>query len=206
MNIVYNLQIGKKSNQLLLRLYKGKFDISCSVGISLGINDWNQELQLANSSIINQKLSELKSNVLKAYNENFIQGIVIDKEWLKTIVSDCFNRPTNEVALVNSDIYIYYSDFAQYWLDTKSANWKISAKELMGKALKKQYQDFLNLFIDFEKTLDSKLILKDMVIDDFYGFANYLEEENYNSSTIKRMISRMKFFCQRASENSIINL
>lgn len=70
MNIVYNLQIGKKSNQLMLRLYKNKFDVSCGIGISLNVEDWNQELQLANSPIINQKLSELKSNVLKAYNES----------------------------------------------------------------------------------------------------------------------------------------
>ena len=79
MNIVYNLQIGKKSNQLMLRLYKNKFDVSCGIGISLNVEDWNQELQLANSLIINQKLSELKSNVLKAYNESFIQGSLIDK-------------------------------------------------------------------------------------------------------------------------------
>jgi len=50
MNIVYNLQIGKKSNQLMIRLYKNKFDVSCSIGISLDAGDWNQELQLANSS------------------------------------------------------------------------------------------------------------------------------------------------------------
>ena len=51
MNIVYNLQIGKKGNQLMLRLYKNKFDVSCGIGISLNVEDWNQELQLTNSLI-----------------------------------------------------------------------------------------------------------------------------------------------------------
>lgn len=203
MNIIYNLQIGKKSNNLILRIYKSKMDISCGIGISLEVGAWNQELQLANSPIINQKLSELKSNVLRAYNESFIQGEVINKTWLIKIISDCFNRPTSDISVVNNDALIYYSDFSQNWLDTKSDQWKISAREVMGKSLKKQYQDFLNLFIDFEKTLESKLMLRDFTIDDFYGFANYLEEENYNPSTIKRMIARMKFFCSRASEEGI---
>jgi integrase len=203
MNIIYNLKIGKKSNQLFLRLYESKLDISCSIGIVLDTNDWNQELQLANSSIINQKLSELKSNVLRSYNEMFMQGFVIDKTALKNIISDCFNRPTKEISQANNDMYVYYSDFAQNWLDKDSDQWKTSARKTMVKSLKKQYQDFVNLFLEFEKTLESKLILKDMTIDDFYGFANYMEEENYNNSTIKRTLSRMKFFCQRANEQGI---
>jgi len=57
MNIVYNLQIGKKSNQLMLRLYKNKFDVSCGIGISLDAGDWDQELQSANSPISNNASS-----------------------------------------------------------------------------------------------------------------------------------------------------
>lgn len=203
MNIVYNLQIGKKSNQLTLRLYKNQFDVSCGIGISLEVGDWNQELQLANSSIINQKLSELKSNVLRAYNESFIQGTIINKEFVKNIISECFNRPTKEISQVNSDVFVYYSDFANNWLKTKADQWKISAKQTMPKYLKKQYEDFLELFLDYEKMLDGKLVLKDLSIDDFYEFANYLEGEGYNPSTIKRTLSRMKFFCARASEEGI---
>jgi len=203
MNIVYNLQIGKKSNQLMLRLYKNKFDVSCGIGISLEVEDWNQELQLANSPIINQKLSELKSNVLRSYNESFIQGTIIDKEFVKNIISECFNRPTKEISQVNSDVFVYYSDFANNWLNTKADQWKISAKQTMPKYLKKQYEDFLELFLDYEKMLDGKLVLKDLSIDDFYNFANFLEDEGYNPSTIKRTLSRMKFFCTRASEEGI---
>lgn len=203
MNIIYNLQIGKKSNQLMIRLYKNKFDVSCAIGISLNVEDWNQELQSANSPIINQKLSELKSSILKAYNESFVQGTIIDKEFVKNIISECFNRPTKEISQVNSDVFVYYSDFANNWLQTKADQWKISAKQTMPKYLKKQYEDFLDLFLEYEKMLDGKLILKDMSIDDFYGLANYLEDEGYNPSTIKRTLSRMKFFCTRASEEGI---
>ena len=32
----------------MLRLYKNKFDVSCGIGISLNVEDWNQELQLTN--------------------------------------------------------------------------------------------------------------------------------------------------------------
>jgi len=203
MNLVYNLQIGKKSNQLMIRLYKNKFDVSCGIGISLDAGDWDQELQLANSSIINQKLSELKSNVLKAYNESFMQGTIIDKDFVKNIISECFSRPTKEISQVNSDVFVYYSDFANNWLKTKADQWKISAKQTMPKYLKKQYEDFLELFLDYEKTLDAKLVLKDLSIDDFYGFCNFCEERNYSSGTIKRFLSRMKFFCARCNENNV---
>lgn len=187
----------------MIRLYKNKFDVSCGIGISLDAGDWDQELQLANSSIINQKLSELKSNVLKAYNESFMQGTIIDKDFVKNIISECFSRPTKEISQVNSDVFVYYSDFANNWLKTKAGQWKISAKQTMPKYLKKQYEDFLELFLDYEKMLDGKLVLKDLSIDDFYNFANHCEDEGYNPSTIKRMLSRMKFFCARASEEGI---
>jgi integrase len=46
--------------------------------------------------------------------------------------------------------------------------------------------------------------MKDITIDDFYEFINYLQEEcDYNVSTVERIIGRIKFFCNRSSENGI---
>jgi integrase len=59
------------------------------------------------------------------------------------------------------------------------------------------------VFCEFEKTLESKIVLKDMSVDDFYEFANYLESAGYNPKTIERQIGRMKFFCLRCDEESI---
>jgi integrase len=61
----------------------------------------------------------------------------------------------------------------------------------------------LDQVVEFEKSIGSKLVLKDLSQDNVYEFANYLEENGYNSSTIERAIGRLKFILNRAFEHDI---
>ena len=204
MNIIYKLQIGKKSNQLLIRLFKGRFDVSCSVGLSFNESDWNYDLQLAkNNNLVNEKLLELKSEVLKKYNQEIVQGVIFNKKWLQSIVSDVFNRPSNEVGICSKEHFIYLSDFANWWIENKSFDWKTGPRTTFNKKQKSQYQNLIDLLIEFEKDRKEKLVMKDLSVNDIYEFINYLEDLDYSASTINRYIGRLKFFCLRAFENEI---
>jgi len=205
MNIKYVLSATKNSWRISVRMYYGKFDLSLALPIFVeNSSDWDVESQqLANSSILNEKILELKTSILKQYNLDFTQGILFNKEWLKNVVSDVFNRPSGEKNLINNDVEIYFTDFGYWWIKNHSANWKVSAKKFISKVQISQYKKFLDQVVEFEKSIGSKFVLKDLNQDQIYEFANYLEENGYNSSTIERAIGRLKFILNRAFEHDI---
>lgn len=205
MNIKYILLKTKNSFKISLRMYYSDFDISLSLPIFVEKeSDWNLEYQqFTDSLILNEKLSELKTTILKQYNLDFTQGIIIGKNWIKNVVSDCFSRPSNEVNLINNDYQIYFTDFGYWWLENNASKWKVSAKKMISKVQISQYKKFIDQIFDFEKSVERKLLLKDIIQDDVYEIANWYEENEYNSSTIERSIGRLKFFLNRADECSI---
>lgn len=205
MNIKYILSSTKNAFKLSVRLYYSKFDVSLSLPIFIEReSDWDvSSQQLANSSILNEKLSELKTALLKKYNIDFTKGVLINKQWIQEVVSETFNRPTNEKNLVNNDNEIYLTDFSYFWLDNHSTNWKVSAKKYISAVQISQYRKFVDQVVEFEKSVNRRLTLKDISQDDVYEIANWYEENEYNNSTIERAIGRLKFFLNRANENDI---
>jgi len=205
MNIKYILSATKSSWRISVRMYYGKFDLSLALPIFVeNSSDWDADAQqLANSSILNEKLLELKTSILKQYNLDFTQGVIISKKWLQNVVSDVFNRPSGEKNLINNDAEIYFTDFGYWWIKNHSANWKVSAKKFISKVQISQYKKFLDQVVEFEKSIGTKLIFKDLSQDNIYEFANYLEENGYNSSTIERAVGRLKFMLNRSFEHDI---
>jgi hypothetical protein len=128
MNIKFSTYAKKSGlQQVIVRLYYGKFDLSVKLELFVAESDWNDDLQLTNSSnLINEKLLKLKSDLLAKYNEDYVRGILINKQWLNDVISEVFNRPSQEKKLINSDANIYLVEFANEWLKTKSVNWKVS--------------------------------------------------------------------------------
>lgn len=205
MNVSFKLYQTKKQSRIIVRCQKKDLDISCALEIFVEPDMWDSELQLlANSPIVNEKLLELKKTILSEYNNSYVTGQIIGKRWLESIISSVFNRPTGEVKLTNTDANIYLSEFSNHWLKTDGKVWKVSHNKLISKTMLGQYQNAVDLLIGFEKFANRKILMKDIDVDDFYEFVNYLQEElDYNVSTIDRIIGRLKFFCNRACEKGI---
>lgn len=205
MNIKYILSSTKNSWRLSVRMYYGKFDVSLTLPIFFEkSSDWNAELQqLTNSPILNEKLLELKTSILKQYNFDFTQGAIFNKNWIKNVVSDVFNRPSGEKNLINNDVEIYFTDFGKMWIDKFSDKWKVGPKKFMTKVQKSQYAKLIEQVCEFEKVVGKKWILKDLSVDEIYEFVNWLEENEYNSSSIERAIGRIKFFLNRSYDHDL---
>lgn len=206
MNIKFSTYAKKSGlEQVIVRLYYSKFDLSVKLELFVAKNDWNDDFQLTNSSnLVNEKLLKLKSDILARYNEDYVRGVLINKDWLNEIISNVFNRPSEEKKLINSDANIYLVEFANEWLKVNASSWKVSHNKLMSKTLKGQYQNSVDLLKEFEQFANYKIALKDIKTEDFYSLIEYLQQElNYNLSTIERTIGRVKFFCLRAKENGI---
>jgi integrase len=205
MNIKFNLTKNKKNYKVSVRVYYKNFDVSLNLDLfAFSDDEWDFSCEtFRDNPEANEKLLELKSTILKRYNRDFTRGILINKSWLQEIVKEVFDRPTNEVALINNDKDIYFVDFSNYWLQTFVDSWKTSPKETMSKLVKSQYQKFVDIFADFQAEKKVRYTLYGLTQDDVYEFSNWLEEDDYNSATIERNVGRLKFFLNRAAEMSL---
>lgn len=201
MNISYKLSGTKDIKRLSIRFYHNRLDYTANTDVMLMDAEWNQESQsVINNAELNISLQELKLSVLKAYNRDFCKGTIINKVWLQKVIKASFMRPVMETGLKSPDYSIYVSDFATYWINNHSSDWKVSAKKFMEEPAKNQYKKFIETLIEYETVIGEKLQLRTTTKKDIEGFIDWLETENYQTSTIERNIGRLRFFFNRATE------
>lgn len=204
MNITFSLQGRKEIKKLLVRMRFSKLDISCNTNVMLMEAEWNLEHQtVVNNPEVNISLHQLKTDILKQYNFDFCQGVLIDAEWLKRIIKSSFNRPKEESKLINPNHTIYFVDFGLWWLENFADDWNVSSKKKMGVPLQNQYKKFISIVSEYEAVINERLQIRNIRISDLKSFADYLETEFYQASTIERHVGRFRFFLNRALEHNI---
>ena len=210
-----NFRIKSKSNPspIYIRFRDKKiFDIETKTGLLINPIFWDipkqrirNVIDVPNRNEINEKIAKLPIHIIDAYNQAYLSGEIITKIWLDKVISTFFNRPelTNSGAI--DETKIYFSTYAQDWIDNKAKTFKVSANKYMDDTTKNHYQQVLNNFKDFEGRNKVKLV--DLSNDLLDKFSIYLsDDKGYAEKTTKRKIGRIKFFCQRAeSENLAIN-
>lgn len=201
MNITYKLQGTKTIKKVSIRFYHNKLDFSVAIPVMLMDHEWNQEKQVViDNNELNIALQGLKLDMLKQYNKDFCKGVVIDKSWMQRVVKTSFMRPKMENGLVSPDYTIFLSDFALWWINNESSNWKVSAKKYMGQPAKNQYKKFVETLQEYEDVIGEKLQLRNITKKHLESFIDYLDTENYQVATIERNIGRLRFFLNRATE------
>jgi len=201
MNVIYKLNGTKAIKKLSIRIFHNKMDFSAATNIMLMNSEWDSEAQAAiDNSELNIALQSLKLAILKAYNKDFCGGVVINKVWLSKVIKTTFMRPKMENGLVSPDYSIYVSDFSSYWLKNHSSEWKVSARKFMGIPAQNQYKKFVETLTDYEAVIGEKLQMRSLTKKEIFGFIDWLETENYQTSTIERGIGRLRFFLNRATE------
>lgn len=204
MNITFSLQGRKEVKKLLVRMRYSKLDISCSTNIMLKDSEWDFESQsVINNPEMNISLQQLKTDLLKAYNKDFSTGKIIDNFWIASAIKNSFNRPKEEVSLVNPNHTIYFVDFGLWWLENFASDWNVSSKKKMGIPLQNQYKKFISIISEYESVIGERLQLRNIRVSDLKSFADYLETEFYQVSTIERHVGRFRFFLNRSLEHNI---
>lgn len=206
-----NLIIKGKNNptNLYLRFTNTRsIELICATGVSINPLFWdakNQKIRnvidVPNRDEINSRLQKLKIFVVDEFNLSFIKGEIIDKDWLKEKTQLFFSRPKFEDNKKNLNHHIYLSDFATWWLENKASTWKVKAGQYMDDKTKAHYDILNNIFIRFEGK--NKARLKDIDNELLNKFSEFLTKEKYAEITAKRMIGRIRFFCNRAEEMNL---
>ena len=201
---------GKKNpSTLYVRFINGRnIDLCCSVNLFVNPGHWNNGKSnyrnvssIKNLSKKQAEIEKLKSFILEAYSDSFTSGDIIDRGWLNSSVSAFFNRPVQENKGRISKHFVYYTQFCEWWIKNKANKWKTGKGTYLSDKMKKQYLAFISVWKSFEgkdhfkiKKVDNELL---------ESFADYMDSNNYAGSTIKRNISRAKFFLNRAESLSI---
>jgi len=186
-------------------LHSRSIDIKTTLGVFVNPEHWDKKNQkiknvilVKNRDVINRKLSQLKIDIIDDFNLSNMTGEIIDSDWLKNVISEFFNRPKQELKNVNLTHTIYYTEFADWWVDEKSKTWLTSANSYMNKRSQQQYKSFTQLVRDFQG--NSKIKLGNSGNKTITEFVFWLNENNYAEKTIKRHINRFKFFFARANQ------
>jgi len=201
MKISFNLSGTKEIKKLSVRLYHNRLDLSSSLNVMLTAAEWD----ISNETIIGNPevtiaLQELKTDILRGYNKDFCGGKIIDKQWIQNIIKTTFMRPKQENNFVVPAHSIYVSDFATWWLENCADEWKVSARKFMDIPAQNQYKKFVETLTDYEAIIGEKLQMRSLTKKEIFGFIDWLETENYQTSTIERMIGRLRFFLNRSTE------
>jgi integrase len=199
----------KNPSTLYIRFINGRsFDITCSTNLSVDPSQWDsKKSNYKNLSSISDrvkkqaKFEKLKIGILEAYNDSFMMGDIIDKNWLNNAVSSYFNRPKQEKRLSIEKHYVYYSDFALWWIENKAPKWKTNKNKMLSKRVIMQYQSFLKIWKSFEGQKAYKI--QDVSNEILDQFTTFMTSKDYASNTTKRQIARAKFFISRAKTEGI---
>lgn len=201
MNIKFTLNGTKAIKKLSVRFFHNRLDVSSALNIMLTDSEWISATEtVVGNNEVTIALQELKTDILKQYNRDFCRGVLIDKIWLQKVIKTTFMRPKEEISMVSPLHTIYVSDFATYWLENFSSDWKVSAKKKMEEPAKNQYKKFVETLVEYEKVIGEKITLRNNTKKDLEGFIDWQETENYQNSTIERNIGRLRFFFNRATE------
>lgn len=197
-------------SNLYVRFTNGRsVDIFYPSNIFINPGHWdNKKSNYKNSSSIKNrielasKFDRLKINIIEEHNKSYMLGDVIDRAWLETVVKNFFNRPDQEVNNKIEDHFVYYLEFASWWLKEIAPTWKTEKNKFIGRRGIQQYETFVLAFKNFQKQKKNhRYKIKDMDSVVLNDFSTYLcDKAKFSSSTSKRLVGRLKFFLNRADK------
>lgn len=155
-----------------------------------------------NKDTWNAKFDKLRLTILEKYNESYMLGEIIDKEWIKSKIVEHWERPLNEKKNKIEPHFVYYYEFSDWWLKNEASKWKTGKNKYLDERAIKQYRSFLRIWNKFSGP--KKYKIKDVdndLISDFISFTQ--DKEGYSAITIKRWVGRIKFFLNRAITHDI---
>lgn len=204
--INYSIKSRANPSNIYCRFSNGRAqDFERKIGIAISSEFWNAKQQkirdviaVPNRDEINSKLAKLKIFIIDDYNMSFMNGEIINGQWLQETISKFFSRPKGEVKNVNQDHNIYLTDFATHWLTNFAPKWKVKAGKTIDAKTIAHYKILNDIIIRFQAK--NKIKLKDINTETMDRFSEYLSGEGYAEITAKRMIGRLKFFAARAEE------
>ncbi len=195
-----------KSNpvNLNIRFYHGK-EIECYAPSNILIDPklWSNKLQdlkkLVDRETKNHyqpKINHLKNEIIKRFNEDYADGKMVNSLWLKNLVSEIYNRPSDE-----NDYRIFLIPFIEKYIEESEHRINPKTGKKIAYRTIQKYRTTLKQIQDFEQHQKAKFKITDVNLNLHKDFTTYLKlEMNYSNTMIEKIVSQLKGFIKGAKE------
>lgn len=184
-------------SQIYVRFWNGRiYDSKTSTGLKVLYNDWsakNEAVKLKTTSttkdFINGKLADLRKHLVDSYNVEYNSGMSIGKDWLKTKVSQFFNRVDESKPELT-----YYIDWIKLFIET--APKRLYKGKPVSQSTLKKYTTTLNTLTQYEAEKSKRLRFEDITMSFYFDFVDFCRNTlKHSTNTIGTYIKKIKFFC-----------
>ncbi len=209
--IRYRINENSKSNptKIYVRFRGENFDCEAPTDILVYKKDWSiskQKLK-ATSNLdtqrikINNQLDDLKKQINDSFNDDYTNGVKIDTNWLKEIINNFHNQPTESKNQRNVNLL---RDYAKIYIE----NLQHKRNKRTGQSLKKRtiqdYQNSVEKIIQFEKHKKVNSKLDAINLKYHRDFINYLRSiDLLGENTIGGIITNLKTILKDADINGL---
>lgn len=142
------------------------------------------------------KISHLKNEIIKRFNEDFYNGKDINSLWLKNLVSEIYNRPSDE-----NDYRKFLIPFIERYIEESENRINPKTGKKIAYRTIQKYNTTLKQISEFEQYQKAKFKITDVNLSFHKDFTTYLKlEKNYSNTMIEKIISQLKGFIKGAKE------
>lgn len=186
-------------SQIYIRFWNGRiFDQKTSTGLRVLFDDWNntkenvkQKTTSTAKDFINSQLINLRAFIIESYTVEYNTGQTIGKDWLKTKVSNFFNRVDEATPEKN-----YFIDWIIQFIETAPKR-LYKGKPITENTLKK-YTTTLNQLKQYEADKKKRLRFEDITLNFYFDFVDYCSNTHkLGANTIGTRIKTIKLFCKQ---------
>ena len=141
---------------------------------------------------------DIKSYILKTYNNKATGGIQITKDWFIAMVDGYFNKTQQ-----NEDLNAYIDRFIKE-IETGAKLYNHNNRiERYKPSTVKNYKGFQEQFNQFQKEIGKKLNFDDITIDLYEQLLVYFNKKKYSPNTIGRHIKNLKVIIRNSRDQGL---
>ena len=204
-NLKINLDAKRDPTKIYIRFKGNDFDCEAPTEFLINKKDWSQAKQKIKTTFntdgtrneINENLNELKSEILKQYNDDNHRGVKISTQWLKDLIKSFHNKPTETAADVKKFLTAFSDKFS---IDAIHKTNIRNGEKLKTRTLQ-DYQNSSNKLKAFEEHSKKTIKLNDVDLLFHRNFIDYLRSiELLGENTIGGIIDNLKTFLRDAEK------
>ena len=204
-NLKIYLDARHDPTKIYVRFKGNGFDSEAPTEFLINKKDWSQAKQKIkttfssgdNRNEINEKLNELKTEILRRYNDDNHNGIEINTSWLKELIKSFHNKPVSSVEDVKKFLTAFSDKFS---LDAVHKTNIRNGEKLKNRTLQ-DYQNSSNKLKAYEEHTKRKIKLDEVDLIFHRNFIDYLRStELLGENTIGGIIDNLKAFLRDADK------
>ena len=184
-----------------------KVDLKQSTSLNIDPHHWNKNKGAVRSvakfkgkSQLEKDLYDLRGEILHRYRKDYSTGIIINAEWLNSVILNYFDQDKD----LQTEFLV---DYAEYHLKNLPNKVLRNGQTGVKPTTYKKYEGNLRKLKAFEKHKRKRFLIAEVNMNFHREFIDYLKTENYlNFNSIGKYLTMVKTICLDANSTKGIKV